>query len=151
MTEICNQESINIEEDGIDTIIKLADGDMRKVFNILESAQLAHSSKIEPADIYASTGRPNNTQIMQVFKSLCKNNFKENYDIISKLKKENGFTLDDIVNELHVKIVKSKFEKQHKIKVIKRLAEVQERIAYGCSEYMQIASLIAIFVEIRSE
>ena len=149
LNQICIQENISISEDAQDAIVKLSNGDMRKVLNILESWALAHE-KIECKDVYNWTGRPSISEVNEIFISLCKDNFEDSFNKIVDIKTQFGLTLDDIVNDLHARVVKSKFTAKMKMMVIRRLAVIQERIAVGWSELIQISSLVGVFVEMRS-
>ena len=149
LNQICIQENISISEDAQDAIVKLSNGDMRKVLNILESWALAHE-KIECKDVYNWTGRPSISEVNEIFISLCKDNFEDSFNKIVDIKTQFGLTLDDIVNDLHARVVKSKFTAKMKMVVIRRLAVIQERIAVGWSELIQISSLVGVFVEMRS-
>jgi len=58
-------------------------------------------------------------------------------------------TLEDIVRDLHLTVMKSGLPKLHKMYVVLRLAEIEQRIALGCNEKVQVASLVGAFIEIR--
>jgi len=45
--------------------------------------------------------------------------------------------------------MKSGLPKLHKMYVVLRLAEIEQRIALGCNEKVQVASLVGAFIEIR--
>ncbi|CAI2375512.1 unnamed protein product [Moneuplotes crassus] len=149
LDEICESEEIDIDQKAKDAIVKLAKGDMRKVLNILESGSLAHS-KITSDDIYNCTGKPSEKEILMILKSLCKDNFSDSLNTVLKIKNASGLTLDDILNDLHERVLKSKFEEKHKKILTIKLAEIQERTSIGCSEYLQISSLVGAFIEVRA-
>lgn len=50
--------------------MKLSEGDMRKVLNILESTSMAHKGGVTVQDVYNSTGRPSPQEIQTIFEFL---------------------------------------------------------------------------------
>lgn len=65
------------------------------------------------------------------------------------MKIERSLTLEDIVRDLHLVVMGSGLPKLHKMYVVLRLAEIEQRIALGCNEKVQIASMVGAFIEIR--
>lgn len=59
-----------LEKAAMEAIVKLSEGDMRKVLNILESTSMAHSKGVTVQDVYNSTGRPSPQEIKTVFEIL---------------------------------------------------------------------------------
>jgi replication factor C subunit 3/5 len=130
--------------------VKISSGDMRKVLNILESAAMAHSNEVTVDDVYNCTGRPSPEEIETIFNSLLNDTMTGSTSTITTLKVERSLTLDDIVRELHTTVMKSGLPQIHKMYVVIRLSDIEQRIAIGCNEKVQIASLVGAFVEIRS-
>lgn len=59
-----------LEKEAALAIVKLSEGDMRKVLNILESTSMAHTKGVTVQDVYNSTGRPSPEEIRQIFELL---------------------------------------------------------------------------------
>lgn len=149
LNEIAWAEQITLDRDAATAIVKLSEGDMRKVLNILESASMAHTEKVTIEDVYNCTGRPSPQEIDTIFESLLKDTMKASFEKILAIKIDRSLTLEDIVWDLHLVVMKSGLPKIHKIYVVIRLGEIEQWISLGCSEKSQIASLVGAFIEIR--
>lgn len=113
---------VKVTEDGKTALIDLAQGDMRKVLNILQSAATAFS-EVNEDTVYTCVGHPLKSDIMNILKWLlndefsttyksknllyCHLKFKEFYNNfyfsleIQELKVQKGLALQDILTELH--------------------------------------------------
>lgn len=149
LDEICNAESLKINKKSKEAIVSLSGGDMRKVLNILESASLAHE-KIVEENIYACTGRPCPEDVDAIMQSLLKDDYKNASKTFDKIRINKGLTLEDLVNDLHKAVMKADLGNKRKIFLVERLAKVHQRAAIGCSEKIQVASIIGAFQEIRT-
>ena len=149
LTEIAESENIKLEPEASEAIVKLSGGDMRKVLNVLESASLAHDGDIKVEDVYNCTGKPSPQEIETIMKTLLKDDFNTIFGKIMKIKTERSLTLEDIVQDLHYKVMESGLNPKQKMFIVQRMASLEERIAIGATEKMQIASLTGVFIEIR--
>ena len=149
LDEICTAEQLNIKKEAKSAIITLAEGDMRKVLNVLESASLAHD-KITEADIYNCTGRPSPEDVEGIMNSLLTDSTKGAFDYFMDIKHAKGLTLEDLVRDLHKAVMQADIQEKRKIFIVIRLAEIEQRIAVGCNEKLQVASIVGAFIEIRT-
>ena len=122
---------------------------MRKVLNILESAAMAHDNKVGVEDVYNCTGKPSPAEVDKMFKGLLEDKMNEATEGILALKTERSLTLEDIVRELHLKVMGCGLPQDRKIFLIRRLADIEGRIAIGCNEKLQVVSMVGAFVEAR--
>ena len=90
---------INLKNDGIDTLIKISKGDMRKVLNILQSTSMSNDVVNEDT-ITNCVGYPTLIHIQTIYKSLLTDNYELCYDKINKVITENGYSLSDIIQML---------------------------------------------------
>jgi replication factor C subunit 3/5 len=67
-----------------------------------------------------------------------------------KAARNGGLSLDDILKDVHRVVMKMKLPTKQKIHLIQRMAEIEYRVAQGCSEKTQIASLVGAFIEVRT-
>jgi replication factor C subunit 3/5 len=149
LNEICKAESLRIDQDAQDAIISLAGGDMRKVLNTLESAALAHDV-ITTADIYACTGKPSPEDTDTLLQSLLSDDMEGAVNTFLDIKEAKGLTLEDLVKDIHRAVMNIELDKKRKMYVVLRLAEIETRIAVGCSEKLQVMSLVGSFIEVRN-
>jgi len=148
LISIIKQEKIVINESGINEIIKRSNGDMRKILNILQSTHMAYPKKeIDDEIVNECLGFPKKSDIKTIFKFLIKNNFKESYDLITKYKETNGYSLSDIMNEIHDLLLKklnnSKINKIEKI--YENLQNLEHNLSNSTSDILHIGEFISIF------
>lgn len=70
--------SVNVTKDGKTALIDLAQGDMRKVLNILQSAATAFS-EVNEDTVYTCVGHPLKSDIMNILKWLLNDEFSTTY------------------------------------------------------------------------
>lgn len=149
LSEVCAAEQLELDAEASKAIVTLAGGDMRKVLNILESCSLAYK-RIPVQKIYEVTGRPCPEDIEQIYMALTDRDFKFAYETFYRIKVTKSLALEDIARELHKCVMGTQFGEQMKMFLIGRLSEIEFRLASGCNERAQIASITGAFIEIRT-
>ena len=150
---IIEQEHIDVDENALDTVIKLGSGDMRKILNLLQSASSAFKGIVTSQNAYLCAGKPSIEEINTIYDYLIsspkknKESLNNSTEFIKNLVKEKGFSLEDIITELSKLISdnKSEINIDKKIFILKELAEVEHRIATDSSEELQLYGFISIF------
>ena len=142
-------EQLNLEDGAAEAIVSLSGGDMRKVLNILESCSLAYKD-IHLDKIYEVTGRPSPNDVKIIFDALMKSTHSDALKILLTLKAEKSLSLDDLVREIHVQVMRVKMPDEMKMYLVNRLSEIEYRLAQGCNEKPQSGSLVGSFIEVRS-
>lgn len=107
---IIEQEGLKVTKDAKDSLISLADGDMRRVINTLQSSAMAFDNKVTQDAVYKCCGQPNSKEIDRLFDVLTNSSMelKEIYDYILSLQNSKGWALNDIINRVHIKVLKGK-------------------------------------------
>lgn len=98
--EIIKKENIQTTPDGIETIIQLSDGDMRKVLNNLQSVSMAYDV-IDEKNVNTCLGYPRKCHIHVIMYLLIDKPFSKAYSLINTIKKNNGLSITDLIKELH--------------------------------------------------
>jgi len=122
---------------------------MRKVLNVLESCSLNYK-EISQATVYEVTGRPSPSDVTEIFRSLTNDKFNQGVNIITDLINKKSLALDDIISELHISLMSTKLDNNRKMYLVKRMAEIEHRLAQGCNEKVQIAALVGAFFLART-
>lgn len=146
--EICIKQNIKIDSDGLDLLIKISGGDMRKVFNNLQSIYMAFN-KISYDTVAKCTGYPTDDQINIIMNTLLNKSFDISLKIINDIIHENQYNILDIITEITIKL-RDKFL-ENKIKqdkfsiIISNLKIIEQNILVSLSENMAITSFVAAF------
>lgn len=80
---VIKQESVSATEDGIKALIDLAQGDMRKVLNILQSTSTAFG-EVNETNVYLCCGHPQKKDIQEILSWLLNDNFTSIYQSKNK-------------------------------------------------------------------
>lgn len=79
---VVDQEHIKIDAEGKKALIKLGNGDMRRVLNILQSTWIAYN-EVSEANVYSCVGHPTPDDIKSILDWLLSTeDFQECYDSI---------------------------------------------------------------------
>ena len=131
LREIAASEGLDLMDSGVNAITELGRGDMRKCLNIMQSTSMAFTS-IDDTSVYNSTGCPQPTVIDTMIQNLLTGSFAECNDAVTSAKL--GLNLSDLIREIHACIMKIDFPDKMKIFLVKRLCELEVRLAGGSSE-----------------
>lgn len=83
VSDFLNIFRVTVTEDGKKALLTLANGDMRKVLNVLQSTWLAYKNVTED-NVYTCVGHPLKTDIENIVKWLLNEDFKTTYTSILK-------------------------------------------------------------------
>ncbi len=153
LNQIINKENIKYENDGLDTIIKRSKGDMRKVLNILQSVSMAYDI-VSKDNVDKCLGYPCKEDIFSIIKSLLYDSFKETYNLIKYYRNEMGYSLIDIITEIHDFLISVLLDnnkndlnitQQHIQYIINNLGKIEYNVANSSDETVQTSAFIAIF------
>ncbi|KAF7684146.1 Replication factor C subunit 5 [Astathelohania contejeani] len=143
ITNICLAENIEITPDGIDALIHMSSGDMRKLMNDIEG--IACSFKlINKTNVYTFCGLADEKEFKDLFdcmlndrKDIIQSKIKMLMDIYS-------LDLDTIITQLSELVIKS--DMKNKMKIIKELAAIEYNLSIGCGNSIQMNGVVAAFL-----
>ncbi|CAL1528761.1 unnamed protein product [Lymnaea stagnalis] len=138
------QESVKVTESGMKALVTLANGDMRKALNILQSTSMAFDEVTED-NVYTCVGHPLRKDIENIVNWVLNENFTTAYNNTMALKTQKGLALSDILTEIHNYIHRVDLPLHVRMQLLEKMADVEYRLASGTSEKIQLSSLIAAF------
>ncbi|ORX43393.1 DNA replication factor [Piromyces finnis] len=137
-------ENVNITEKGKTALMKLANGDMRKTLNILQSTVAAFDTITEES-IYTCVGHPHKEDINTIIESMMSEDYSVSYKKIMSIIKEKGYALQDILSEVSKLSSQLDLPPEARIYLTESLAEIEYNISIGCTEQLQLGCLISTF------
>jgi len=146
---IIDSEHVSVTEDGLQALIKLSAGDMRKSLNILQSTAMAYN-KVDEGNVYQCTGNPRPQDISQIVSVMLNEDYSIAYKEIVEIKTSRGLALQDIIREVHVYVVRLQVSSDTMILLLRDLAELEARLAAGATEKVQLGTLVGYFQRARS-
>jgi replication factor C subunit 3/5 len=148
ITNICDLNKIKYTPTGIDYLIKISKGDLRKIINNIQSIALAYDT-LSYDDISTCLGYPNIKDIITIYTTTKKNNLMTSEKILKDLIEKNQYSLIDIIIELHEYLLQEflngKIEENIFSNTILKLKKIEQNIYVCPSNEIAISSLISCF------
>uniref|UniRef100_A0A6P7FSY3 Activator 1 subunit 5 n=1 Tax=Diabrotica virgifera virgifera TaxID=50390 RepID=A0A6P7FSY3_DIAVI len=145
---VIDEERVSVTEDGKKALLTLANGDMRKVLNVLQSTWLAYKHVTED-NVYTCVGHPLRTDIESIVKWLLNEDFKTTYNNIKELNMIRGLALHDILTEVHKYVQRIEFPYDVMIDLVEKMGEIEYRLSAGANENIQLTDLISAFQNVK--
>jgi len=142
MEYISKQENVDYTSEGLDMLVKVSNGDLRKAINVLQ-ATAATGGKIEETSVLETVGGVDPNEIEKLLNAARNQEFDRAKGKLQDLIFVRGVAGSDIIREINSNITKMDFSDESKLKIIDRLAEVDFRLTEGASPDIQIAALLA--------
>jgi len=101
LAHVVAAESVTLGEGGMDALVTLGCGDMRRSLNILQACHMsAPEGGVDEKAVYATAGAPRPADVADVAKWLLNEPFNDCMRRIQRLQVDKGVGLADIVREL---------------------------------------------------
>jgi len=147
---VADTEQVKYVESGLEACVRLADGDMRRVINVLQSTHMS-SNLVDEASVYKCTGSPLPQDIEFILRSLLEEDFSAGVQSIWELMSEKGLALQDILKDLrdHIIYLDVKDRMAHAM-LVASLCDLEHRLSLGTNDKMQLAGMVGVFQVSRS-
>lgn len=146
---IIDDKKINIDKEGLDILLKNANGDMRKIINVIQTSSLLlnDNNTITKKHIYNCIGIPDKEHIELIYTTLKKNNLSDCLKIISDIVIDNGYFVSEILNELFDLYYEEYINGKCKTfdKIIEKAQILENNLLISNSISIQICGLISVF------
>ncbi|SPJ12994.1 replication factor C3, putative [Plasmodium sp. DRC-Itaito] len=150
--DIAKSENVNLTEGGIDSLIRVGHGDMRRILNCLQVVSLSHKNLIIDENVILSTlDIPLPSETKKILEYFTKGSIKESYEFVSNLQYDKGYSTKDIMMCLYESVLTYDFPDSAFCLLLKNFGEIEERCSSGASEQITLSALISAFVEFRTE
>ena len=148
---ISKAEKIVIEPDAEEALMRVCEGDCRRLENILQAAS-AITKTIKEKDVFelASVARPK--EIVAVLESCAKQDFLAAKKKLLDTMLQFGLSGMDIVSQVQKEIWSSALPlpARAKLEMVKACGEAEFRMVEGSDEFIQLEALIAVFCSIAA-
>lgn len=146
INNIVKKENLKIDEKAINGLSDVAEGDVRRVTNLLQSCASV-SNKITEKLIYdvVSAARPK--EIKEILELALKKDFLNARNKLLDTMLRHGLSGLDIVKQIQKEILNLSIDDDKKINLIEKCGEVEFRIVEGSDEFLQVEALLASFAK----
>jgi replication factor C small subunit len=140
---IAENEGIDITDKGMDALLYVAEGDMRKAENLLQAASAFDT--VTDQVIYEVSARATPQDIRKMMENALGGDFLTARKQLSDLLITHGLSGGDILRQMHREVFNLEIPDRKKIELIDRLGEHDFRLVEGSNEKIQLESLLAYF------
>lgn len=144
MRKIAKIEKLEVTADGLETLIFISRGDLRKAINILQVGASVNK-KITAELLYETTSTAKPDDIKNLITTALGGNFmaarNQLYDLLIKY----GLSGEDIIKQIHQNIFDLSIPDESKIRLIEKTGETEFRLIEGSNAHIQIEALLAHF------
>jgi len=142
LKKILDIEKVKYTDDGINAIVEISEGDVRKSINILQSASVI--GEVNEQNVYniASYAKPE--QIRQILKLAIDGKFLDARNMLDNIMLNYGIAGEDVLIQMAREIFYVEgIDDKTKMKVVDAIGECNFRLVEGSNERIQIAALLA--------
>lgn len=149
LVHVADSEKVKYTKLGIEAILSLSGGDMRRVLNLLQSTAMS-SETVDETSVYLTSGAPLPADMQIISHSLFNDKFADSQKKITALCKTKGYAMTDILLDLTNLVQCMELPPGALAEILDGMSGVQYRLAFGTNEAIQCASLVGTFVRARS-
>ena len=148
MKFICNTESMEYDEEGLEYLYTMSNNDIRKIFNNIETLFYS-KKKITIENINTFFSIPSNETFEKLYNSIVNKNI-EDITIIIKIFGDEGYYPSDIISYFIFFLINNEnINKEYKIKLINLLSvKLFDISALSINNYLQLSSCIYELLEL---
>jgi len=142
LKEIAKKEDLNIDESAFEAILYLAEGDMRKCINLLQSSA-ALGRKITEKTVYDVAAQAKPADIKEMIELALKGDFMESRKKLYDILINQGISGEDVIKEIHRQVYDLETTEENKVRIIQNLGEYEFRLDSGGNPMIQLESFLA--------
>eukprot|EP00727_Mastigamoeba_balamuthi_P008415 m51a1_g4196 putative p-loop containing nucleoside triphosphate hydrolase protein (352) ;mRNA; r:3247-4882 len=145
---VAEAESVKLTDDGVSALVRMGNGDLRRVLNILQSTALAYE-EVTRQSVYDCTGHPSPEDMRTAVEVMLSESFNSSVKRIREMQEAKGLALQDMLSEILPFVLAMQVNQVHKMRVVDKISVIEHRLACGCSERLQLGALVSAFQIIR--
>ncbi len=138
---ILKSEKVTYDSKGLDAVLYVAEGDMRKAINLMQSAAMLGSVTEDTVYGIASRARPED--VLTVLNLALEGKFLDARNLLDQMTTKYGLSGEDILSQMNKEVMKLNANDETKIRIIDLIGEVNFTITEGANERIQLGALLA--------
>jgi len=142
--KIASKEKLEVTADGLETLIFISRGDLRKAINILQVGA-STNKKITAEVLYETSATAKPEDVKNLITSALAGNFMAARNQLYTLLIQYGLSGEDVIKQIHQTIYDLSIPDENKIRLIERTGEIEFRLTEGSNEHIQLEALLAQF------
>lgn len=142
---IAKEEKLILNEGAKKALVEMADGDVRKLVNIMQSCA-ALNANINEANVYSIASLAEPKEILEVLKRAYAGDFANARNKLLDIQLKYGLSGIDLIKQIQKEVWKLDANDNEKLKMIEKCAEIEFRMVEGSDEFVQLEALLASFI-----
>lgn len=142
---VAKQEKLLVDDAAKDALVKVADGDGRRVTNILQSCA-ALSSTVTAANVFSLASVASPGEIKDVLSVALKGDFLSARSKLLDVMLKYGLSGLDAVKQIQQEVWNLSIDNRKKVSMVDKCGEIEFRIVEGADEFIQLEALLAQFI-----
>jgi replication factor C small subunit len=150
VARIAKAEGLKVTEDGMEAIVYIAQGDLRKATNALQVAA-ALSKVIDSDSLYRAAGAARPEDVRRMVETALKGDFLGARSMLDELLIEFGLAGEDLLREVYRAVYDLSAPDELKVRMVDRIGEADFRLIQGSNERIQLEALLSSFALMGKE
>ncbi|KAK9966930.1 hypothetical protein ABG768_004006 [Culter alburnus] len=147
LLEICGKENLKYSKDGIEALVKVSEGDLRKAITYLQSAARLNAEREITEQIIIEIAGVVPPKVIETLLQTCYRGAFEKLELAVKDLIDQGYAANNVLNQLHDVIIEEKLSDKQKSVIAEKMAEVDKCLSDGADEYLQLLSLCSVIMQ----
>jgi len=145
INRIAEKEKLKIDEDAINTLYEVSEGDCRRVINLLQAtASISPHINSEMINMIVSSSKPKDIRVVLDY-ALAGDFLNSRNKLLDVMLKE-SISGTDVIKAIQKEIWNLPIEPEIKVKLTEKTGEIEFRLIEGSDEFVQLQALLASFV-----
>ena len=139
---IAKEEKLKIDEKAKEALVEVADGDCRRVENILQSCA-AIGKNVDEEMIYSIASMAHPKEVDEVLRLALQNKFIEARKKLLDIMLNYGLSGIDVIKQIQKEILNLEIDNRKKMELIEKCGETEFRLTEGSDEFLQLESFLS--------
>ena len=145
LLDICMQEDVKWQEDGLAAIVSTASGDLRQAINNLQSA-VEGFGRVTEDNVYKVCDEPHPVQVRKMLVHCRNDQFRDAYNVLKDLW-DRGYSPDDLIGSMfRVSKTLDELSEYQKLLFVQEIGKTHLLITQGVATLLQLTALLVRLV-----
>jgi replication factor C small subunit len=149
LTMIARKEAVQLTQDGIQAIIYVSAGDLRKAINVLQASGVTQK-KVDADAVYTVTGKARPEEVSQMINAALEGRFAQAQEKLQSLLVWQGLAGEDVIRQIHREVLLIGVDEAIKVQLVDVVGEAEYRLAEGADPEIQLSYILARFALVGS-
>ncbi|NJE04495.1 helix-turn-helix domain-containing protein [Thermococcus sp. MV11] len=141
---IAENEGLELTEDGLQAILYVAEGDLRRAINVLQAAA-ALDRKITDENVFLVASRARPEDVREMMQLALEGNFLKAREKLREILLKQGLSGEDVLIQMHKEVFNLPIPEDRKVALADKIGEYNFRLVEGANEMIQLEALLAQF------